>query len=63
MKTRTEREDLKHRLEAAEKRIREFQDAGNKEREQSSELGKLKQELERTVRELDEAKLRYTKCV
>ena len=55
-----EREDLEHRLVAAEGIIREYQDAADKEKEQSSEIGKLKRELDKTGRDLDEAKLRYT---
>jgi len=54
---------LKHRLEAAERRIREYQDVAEKEKEQSSEIGKLKRELDRTGRELGEAKLRYRENV
>ena len=63
---RAEKEDFKHRLEAAEKIIRESQDtgasgrqAGAKGKDQSSEIHKLKQELESTRRELDETRLRF----
>jgi len=56
-----ERDYLKHRLEAAEIRIRE--DAADKDKEQSSEICKLKRELDKTGRELDMAKLRYKENV
>lgn len=64
---RSEREDLKHSLEAAERRNHEYrqdanaglQQAGNRGKDQSSEIHKLKQELESTRRELDETRLRY----
>jgi len=58
---RTEREDVKHKLESAEKRLRENQDAADKENEHSFEMGKLKRDLDRARQELDEAKLRYRK--
>jgi len=61
--TRVERDHLKHRLEAAERRIRECQDDADKEKKQSTEIDKLKRELDRTGRELDEAKLRYKEYV
>ena len=60
---KAEREDLKQRLEAAERRIRECQDDADKEKKQSTEIDKLKRELDRTGRELDEAKLRYKEYV
>jgi len=52
---------LKHKLEAAERRIRENQDAADKENEHSFEMAKLNHDSDRTRRELDEAKLRYGK--
>ena len=57
---RAEREDFKHRLEAAERRIREYQELADKEKEQSSEMDNLKREHDTTSRELHGTKLRYT---
>jgi len=61
-------EDLEHRLEEAERENYEYRcqhagagdrQAGDKEKDESSEIHKLKQDLECTRQELDKTRLRY----
>jgi len=64
---RTEKEDLEHRLEEAERENHEYRrqnacasdrQAGDKGKDESSEIHKLKHELDSTRRELDKTRLR-----